>query len=48
MLYDRCLLIYVNVVKSNDTENKKYGRRVIQPIVSRCTITRDLEIYYEG
>lgn len=25
-----------------------YGRRVIQPIVNQCTITRVLEIYYEG
>ena len=38
---------YIVPVKAIQTPSG-YGRRVIQPIVSRCTITRVLEIYYEG
>jgi len=38
---------YIVPVKAIQTPSG-YGRPVIQPIVSRCTITRDLEKYYKG
>ena len=51
VLFERWLLpaprSYIVPVKAIQTPSDS-GRRLIQPIVSRCTITRVLEIYYEG